>query len=142
MKTAIPCRIYYSEEDSVWYVEAPGFYEGIMTYGESLEQAKDMASDAITGLIESYIGRQIPVEVPAASDAPDIYLVEPAPSVSFALWLREKRKASGMTLTDVADKLGVKYQVYQKLEDPSKTNPTLKTLAKLEKVFGERLIAV
>jgi antitoxin HicB len=126
----------------MWYVEAPGFCEGIMTYGESLAQAKDMASDAITALIESYIGRQIPVEVPAASDAPDIYLIEPAPSVSFALWLREKRKASGMTLTDVADKLGVKYQVYQKLEDPSKTNPTLKTLAKLEKVFGERLIAV
>ncbi|MFZ2781355.1 MAG: helix-turn-helix transcriptional regulator [Rectinemataceae bacterium] len=45
------------------------------------------------------------------------------------------RKASGMTLTDVAEKLGVKYQVYQKLEDPAKTNPTLKTLAKIEKVF-------
>jgi antitoxin HicB len=47
-----------------------------------------------------------------------------------------------MTLTDVADKLGVKYQVYQKLEDPAKTNPTLKTLAKLEKVFGERIVAL
>ncbi len=142
MKTAIPCKIYYSEEDAVWYVEAPGFYDGIMTYAESLERAKDMASDAITGLIESYIDRQIPFEVPKATDAPDIYLVEPAHSVSFALWLREKRKASGMTLADVADKLGVKYQVYQRLEDPSKTNPTLKTIAKLEKVFGERLIAV
>jgi antitoxin HicB len=142
MKTAIPCRIYYSEEDSVWYVEAPGFYEGIMTDGESLEEAKAMAADAITGLIESYIDRQIPFNVPATVEAPDIYAIEPAPSVSFALWLRAKRKASGMTLTDVADKLGVKYQVYQRLEDPAKTNPTLKTLAKLEKVFGETLIAV
>jgi len=126
----------------VWYVEAPGFYDGIMTYGESLETAKEMASDAITGLIESYVDRQIPIEIPTFTAAPDIYLVEPTPSVSFALWLREKRKASGMTLTDVADKLGVKYQVYQRLEDPAKTNPTLKTIAKLEKVFGERLIAV
>jgi antitoxin HicB len=113
-----------------------------MTYGESLETAKEMASDAITGLIESYVDRQIPIEIPTFTAAPDIYLVEPTPSVSFALWLREKRKASGMTLTDVADKLGVKYQVYQRLEDPAKTNPTLKTIAKLEKVFGERLIAV
>ena len=126
----------------MWYVEAPGFYDGIMTYGESLETAKEMASDAITGLIESYVDRQIPIEIPTFTAAPDIYLVEPTPSVSFALWLREKRKASGMTLTDVADKLGVKYQVYQRLEDPAKTNPTLKTIAKLEKVFGERLIAV
>lgn len=142
MKIAIPCKIYYSAEDAVWYVEAPGFYEGIMTYGESVEQAKEMASDAITGLIESYVDRQIPFEIPPFGAAPDTYLIEPAPSVSFALWLRQKRKASGMTLTDVADKLGVKYQVYQRLEDPAKTNPTLKTIAKLEKVFGERLIAV
>ena len=43
MKTAIPCKIYFSAEDSVWYVEAPGFYDGIMTYAESMEQAKEMA---------------------------------------------------------------------------------------------------
>ncbi len=41
-----------------------------------------------------------------------------------------------MTLTDVADKLGVKYQVYQKLENPETANPTLKTLKKIEKVFA------
>ena len=42
-----------------------------------------------------------------------------------------------MTLTDTADRLGVKYQAYKKLENPRTANPTLKTLKKLEKVFGE-----
>jgi antitoxin HicB len=142
MKRAIPCRIYFSEMDKVWYVESPGFYEGILTYGDSLEEAKTAASEAVSGLLESYIDRQIPFTIPPIAEEPDIYRIEPEPSVSFALWLREKRKASGMTLTEVADKLGVKYQVYQKLEDPETANPTLKTMKKLEGVFGEDLLVV
>jgi transcriptional regulator with XRE-family HTH domain len=47
-----------------------------------------------------------------------------------------------MTLTETADKLGVKYQVYQKLENPASANPTLRTLKKLEKVFGTELVRV
>jgi predicted RNase H-like HicB family nuclease/DNA-binding XRE family transcriptional regulator len=142
MNTTIPCRIYYSNEDSVWYVEAPGFYEGIMTYGTTLEEAQAMASDAISGLIESFIDRQIPLTIPLPVVAADVYPIAPAPSVAFALWLRAKRKASGMTLTDVADKLSVKYQVYQKLENPETANPTLKTIAKLERVFGETVVLI
>jgi antitoxin HicB len=47
-----------------------------------------------------------------------------------------------MSLADVAEKMGVKYQVYQKLENPRTANPTLKTLAKIEQVFGDELIAL
>lgn len=70
----------------------------------------------------------------------DIYPIEPAPGTAFALWLRNTRKKSGLTLSDVAEKLGVKYQVYQKLENPGLSNPTLKTLRKLEKVFNETIL--
>jgi antitoxin HicB len=143
MKTVIPCKITYSAEDSCWYVESlPGLYSGLMTYGDSLEQAKEMASEALTGLLETFIGEGREIEVYPMPDGNDWYPIEPAPSVSFALWLRAKRKASGMTLTDVADKLGVKYQVYQKLENPETANPTLKTMKRLEKVFGEELVGV
>ena len=47
-----------------------------------------------------------------------------------------------MTLAEVAEKMGVKYQVYQKLENPKTANPTLKTLKKLEVIFGQELVAV
>ncbi|HUW41172.1 MAG TPA: hypothetical protein VMV90_09160 [Rectinemataceae bacterium] len=47
-----------------------------------------------------------------------------------------------MTLTDVADKLGVKHRVHRRLDAPAKTDPTVKTIATSEKIFGERLIAV
>ena len=51
----VPCKIYYSIEDDCWYVESPGFYDGIMTYGESLEDARKMAAEAVSGLLTSYL---------------------------------------------------------------------------------------
>ncbi|MDR1277404.1 MAG: helix-turn-helix transcriptional regulator [Treponema sp.] len=52
------------------------------------------------------------------------------------------RKSHNMTLTDAANKMGVKYQVYQKLENPRLANPTLKTLKRLEQIFDTELISV
>ncbi|MDR0403247.1 MAG: helix-turn-helix transcriptional regulator [Treponema sp.] len=75
-------------------------------------------------------------------DLPDWYEIEPEPELAFVLWLRAMRKSRNMTLTDVADKMGVKYQVYQKLENPKMANPTLKTLKKLEKVFDTELVSI
>ncbi|GAB4221952.1 MAG: hypothetical protein Kow009_13530 [Spirochaetales bacterium] len=52
----------YDPMDQVWYVEAPDFYEGILTFGNSIEDAKRMAVDALTGLMEAWIdaGKEIP----------------------------------------------------------------------------------
>jgi len=142
MNTAVSCKITYSESDKCWYVEAPGFYDGIMTDGTSLEHAKKMASEAVCGLIETYLEHNIPFSIPPASDEPDCYAVPLDPSLSFALWLRNQRKLRNMTLADVAEKMGVKYQVYQKLENPRAANPTLKTICKIEQVFDSKLIAL
>ena len=55
MKITVTCKITHSEIDKCWYVEAPGFYDGILTDGTSLDNAKEMASEAISGLIETYL---------------------------------------------------------------------------------------
>jgi antitoxin HicB len=47
-----------------------------------------------------------------------------------------------MTLADVAEKMGVRYQVYQKLENPRTANPTLKTIRKIEQVFDRKLVTL
>jgi antitoxin HicB len=69
-----------------------------------------------------------------------LYNIPLDPAISCALWLRKQREARNLTMTDVAKKLGVKYQVYQKLENPKTANPTLKTIRKLENVFETELI--
>lgn len=101
-----------------------------------------MASEALTGTLLTLIdkGREIPT--PSTLKGANIHLVGPEKTVAFALWLRDQRRKAGMTQTEVADKLGVKYQVYQRLEDPERANPTLKTIQRLERVFGQRLITV
>lgn len=106
---------------------------GCLTLGKTRDEVLFMACDALSLYLESLIERKLPL--PLATDRPGTVVIKPRPGVAFALWLRAKRKESGMTLTDATDKLGVKYQVYQKLENPA--NPTLKTLKK-RKRFSER----
>ncbi|MDR1428699.1 MAG: type II toxin-antitoxin system HicB family antitoxin [Spirochaetaceae bacterium] len=142
MKTMIPCKITYSDEDKCWYVEAPEFYSGILTYGNTLEEARKMAVEAVSGLLESYLEHGDSFTIPKMQKRPDWYGIELDPGLSFAIWLRSMRKSRNMTLADVADKMGVKYQVYQKLENPKMANPTLKTLKKLEQIFDTELITV
>ena len=142
MKTTVPCKITHSQEDNCWYVEAPGFYDGIMTDGTTLEHAKEMASEAVSGIIETCLERGIPFSIPPMHDEPNLYAIPLEPGLAFALWMRGKRESNNMTLAEVAARMGVKYQVCQKLENPRTANPTLKTLRKVEKIFDDELVAL
>ena len=142
MKTAVACKISYSETDDCWYVESPGFYDGIMTCGKTLEEAKAMAAEAIYGLLESYLEHGDKFIFPQSEASKDWQDIEIEPGLAFALWLRNARTSRNMTLIEVADQMGVKYQVYQKLENPRTANPTLKTLRKLERVIDKELVLV
>ena len=76
MKTVVPCKISYSKTDKCWYVESPGFYEGYMTYGETLEEAKSMAAEAVSGLLESYLEHGDKFTIPKGKTSPDWYSIE------------------------------------------------------------------
>jgi predicted RNase H-like HicB family nuclease len=85
MKTTIPCKITYSEEDKCWYVEAPGFYDGIMTYGDTLEEAKKMAAEAAEGLLKTYLEHDFKFDIPVIDCPSDWHEIELAPALVFAL---------------------------------------------------------
>ena len=57
-----------------------------------------------------------------------------------AYWRRGGARARGLTQSAIAEQLGVAYQTYQRIEDPARSNPTLTTILKLEKVFQRRLV--
>ena len=40
---------------------------------------------------------------------------------------------------EIARELNIAYQVYQRLENPRKANPTIKTLEKIARVYGRRI---
>ena len=140
MTYSYPAHIIYSESDNVFEVDFPDL-PGCLTYGETFDEACKNASEALTGYLQSVICREMEFRSPSKKTI-DTVCIDPEKSVAFALWLRSKRKDAGLTLAEVAARLDVRYQVYQRLEDPYKTNPTLKTLCKLEKVYNEKIVSI
>lgn len=134
-----PAKIAFDEEDKAYNVSFPDL-SGCFTYGESVEEAKENAKEALTVYLESIDLRKL--KVPKASElkGEDIYYIEPEPNVAFAIWLKQKREDKGYTQEEIAKILGIAYQTYQRFENPTKANPTLKTITKLEKVLNEKVL--
>jgi antitoxin HicB len=115
---------------------------GCLTFGTSIDDARENAREALSAYLESIDSRKL--KVPAASElaGSNVFPIEPDTNVGFAIWLKQRREALGMSQSEVAEHLGIAYQTYQRIEDPARSNPTLKTIVKLEKVFGHRLVRI
>ncbi|MCK5645209.1 MAG: type II toxin-antitoxin system HicB family antitoxin [Anaerolineales bacterium] len=136
-----PALFKYDEEEKVYNVRFPDL-PGCFTYGETFDEAKAMAKEALTGYLQSVDARKMRLPDPSKLEGEEVVYVEPETPVAFAIWLRKQREALGLSQSDVAKKLGIKYQTYQRIESPSKTNPTLKTIMRVEKVFNQKLVKV
>jgi antitoxin HicB len=106
----------------------------IQTFGNTHEEALAMAQEALEGCLESDISRGLPIPPPAYKKG---YPVPVASHIILSLRLRELRGEESQT--DIARKLGLSYQSYQRLENPRKANPTIKTLEKIAHAFGREL---
>jgi antitoxin HicB len=136
-----PAKIVYSKSDKSYMVEFPDL-PGCLTYGETLESAKNNAREALTGYLESIDLRKIKIPIASKLTGKNIYYTSPEKQVAFAIWLKTKRTKHGYTQKDMACKLKINFQSYQKFENPKKTNPTLKTIEKVECVLGENILSV
>ena len=138
---AYPALFEYDKEEKVYNVRFPDL-PGCFTYGETIDEAKAMAKEALTGFLQSVDARKLRMPDPSRLKGDEVIYIEPETPVAFAIWLRKQREALGLSQSDVAKKLGIKYQTYQRIENPSKTNPTLKTIMRVEKVFNQKLVKV
>ena len=106
----------------------------IATCGFTHEEALAMAKEALDGCLEVDISHGNEVTPPVFSGG------HPIPVAShIALCLRLRELRGGQSQTDVAHRLGLSYQSYQRLENPRKANPTVKTLEKIARVYGRQL---
>ena len=106
----------------------------IQTFGHNKEEALAMAKDALEGCLEADISRGLPIPPPAYKKG---FPVTVATHIVLSLMLRNLR--GDQSQTDIARKLGLSYQAYQRLENPRKANPTVKTLEKIARVYGREL---
>jgi antitoxin HicB len=88
--------------------------------------------EALEGCLESDISHGKEIPPPNYTEG---YPVTVASHIALSLRLRELR--GGQSQTNIAQKLGLSYQAYQRLENPRKANPIVKTLEKIAHIYGK-----
>ena len=119
------------EKDSDMFIVQFPDMPNIQTYGNSHEEALAMAQEALEGCLESDISRGLSIPPPAYKGG---YPVPVANHITLSLRLRELRGEQSQS--DIARRLGLSYQSYQRLENPRKANPTIKTLERIARIYG------
>ena len=130
---------YYAKivkKDGCFLVSFPD-HKNINTYGETIDKAVHNASEALNGAMESDFTRGFELPVAREYKGSTYYKIPVMPHLEIAYTLRKMRV--GKSQMQIAHSLGISYQAYQKLENPRKCNPTIKTLEKISSVFGRRL---
>lgn len=119
--------IFHRQKKGYW-VEFPDI-SGCLTEGKTLEHAKKMAREALTGVLEVRLAYDEPIRKPSKTvRGKNVHLIEPEVNVGVAVTLRLIRKKHGQTMKAVAQRMNVSVGEYQRLEDPRRSNPTLKKL--------------
>ena len=77
--------------------------------------------------------------LPKPSSAKAAHWVEPSLPVRTAILLRQLRAGLELSQEEAARRLRTSYQAYQKLANPHRCNPTLRTLERVGKAFERSL---
>jgi len=136
-----PARFYHDPEDpegfTVWIPDINSNGIGICTQGDTLEEAHEMARDALTGCLLAKHDMRAPIDEPGPlPEGPEWEWVYPEPQVEVALLIRNLRQRNNMTQKQAAALLDIPYTTYQRWENPDKCNATLKTLDRIARAFG------
>lgn len=122
--------------DGVFIVSFPDFPH-IQTYGESLPQALKHAEEALNGCLESDFERGFELPPVSKHTGKAFYNIPLAPHIAVAIQLRKMR--NNRSQVEIAREIGISYQAYQRLENPRRCNPTLKTLEKIGRVLNKKV---
>ena len=128
---------YYAiieKEEEDFLVSFPDF-TNINTFGDSLDNAMEMAGEALNGTLSCTVEKGF--TLPSRTEVSNGYKIKLDTNIYLAYQLRELRGSKSQS--EIASKLHMRYQTYQKLENPQKCNPTLKTLDKLAEIFDNRI---
>jgi predicted RNase H-like HicB family nuclease/DNA-binding XRE family transcriptional regulator len=137
MKLAYPIRFHVAEEGGFW-AQGVDPLENVMTQGESIGETREMARDALTLVLGFMLDNGQPIPRPPRVEGDDIHWIEPAPEVLTPMLLKWAREEAQLTQGELASRMGVTQQSYQRLER-SGANPSIKTLAKVARALGQQL---
>ena len=125
-----------SEEKDGFSVEFPDL-DGCFTFGSSIEEALFNAREALDLYLESAIDPKW--KVPMAQNRKknkNYFWITPSLEIAIPLTIRLLRETSNLSQPEIAKRVNMKVQQYQKLEYPRKSNPTTKSLISVADELG------
>lgn len=131
--------LYYAKiikSEEVYLVSFPDL-PNVNTYGETFDDAIKNATEALNGCLETDFERGFSLPEAKVHKGRNFVVINVQPHIEIAYTLRKLRK--GRSQISIAQELGISYQAYQKLENPRKCNPTIKTLEKISNTLGRKL---
>lgn len=138
MRIAYPFR-FTREADGGFSVQGLAPLTGVITQGDTIEEARRHAVEALTMMLEGWLDDGAVVPRPDGASVPaDCELIEPEAEIVPPLLLRWSREDANLTQGELATRLGMTQQGYAKLER-SGANPTIKTMAKVARALGRQL---
>lgn len=117
-------------------------HENICSSGLDWKHAEEMAHEALNVTLEEEfkVGFKLPkASKPKAKKGQKVIFVPLRLDLQIAFLLRESREAAGLTQAEMARRLGIKQQSYQRYERPGQSNISLKTLDNIAKALGNSL---
>lgn len=129
-----PARIW--QENGVFYVQFLDLDNGF-TFGDTLKEAKAMAADVLSALLESALQHHEDIPEPGEHEGEDIYSIAPSPKVQQALLLREARGQRSQN--EMASAIGIPLERYRRLEEAS-AGASVTVLQKAFKESGKELV--
>lgn len=115
---------------------------GIVTQAENKKELLLNMQEALDLYLSEPLDSSIIFPVPKSLKSKNLVQVTVSPSVAFAMYLRQTRIKKKLTQKAMMQLLGIRnLSNYQRLEDPERANPELKTLFDLQDKLPELKIS-
>ncbi len=134
---------HFVPEDGGYFVEVPSVGTEAVTQGDTLNEAREMASEMVSLLLAEKVYQdcqdlpQSDAKLPRGKGWEWVY---PHPRAATAIEIRTLRRGSGLSMDEAADRIGVTKGTYQRWEDPEKCNAQVSTLEKVAKAFSKHFV--
>jgi predicted RNase H-like HicB family nuclease/DNA-binding XRE family transcriptional regulator len=119
-------------------------HPNIVTFGYDREHALEMAEEALNAALESEFDRNLPLPKPTkklkAGKGEEVVFILLAAEVRTAFLIRSWREAAGLSQRQMAKRLAISTQAYQRMERPGRSNLTVSTLTRVASVLNKEFI--
>ncbi len=112
---------------------------GCQTFAEDRESLESNAEEALTGWLESNLGRDLVPPRPSHKSGKDILLVPVPVSLGLRMELRWARDEAKLTQAQLAKRIGMTQQQLASLESEN-ANPTFNTITRIAKGLGRNVV--